>query len=155
MNDFSKRNTWNYLNQINHKSSASWEVFGGIPTVLLMGAVFLLWAVLLSGCETVGETFQSAAGPCLRVENLTSSEYVVISSLGTGSRKEISYGESKTHNVFLSGDQDEVDMTIAILRGGETLTTESDEVWFDEDKSGCELISVSLENQGGFNIGGL
>jgi hypothetical protein len=111
-----------------------------------------IFALSMAGCETVGSAFKSATGSCVTVENLTSSEYVVVSSLGNGSRKEIRYGESKTHNVYLSGDQDEVDMTIAILRGGETLATESDEVWFQDDKSGCELKTVSLENQGGFDI---
>lgn len=117
--------------------------------LLILIAVF---ALSVAGCETVGTAFKSATGSCITVENLTSSEYVVVSSLGNGSRKEIRYGESKTHNVYLSGDQDEVDMTVAILRDGETLATESDEVWFQNDKSGCELKTVSQENQGGFDI---
>jgi hypothetical protein len=53
-----KENSWNYLNQINHNSSASWEIFGGASTVLFISAVMLLLAVLLSGCSTVQRVAQ-------------------------------------------------------------------------------------------------
>jgi hypothetical protein len=57
-----KGNSWRYLNRnANHESSASREIFGGIPTVLFIGAVLLLWAVILSGCGSVGEITDEVA----------------------------------------------------------------------------------------------